>query len=141
MLSQSPLSPSRKRKSTWLIGTFSLTAVLLGVLLFQQGGYLQARVFTAGEESVVTLPEAVSSKAGEDSLDDYTRVEAYCQEIKQKHIFECGNGYPEHDFACRNEEADQVFNECMSTTEAEDLPVIAKEDPLLEEEQGPNGSL
>ncbi len=130
----SPLSPhpSSKNKSNWLIGAFSLTAVFLGVLLFQQGGYLQTQVFTV-DESVATENTTTSPESEDVLLDDYTRIEVYCQEIKQQYILECGNGYPERDLACRNEEANRVFSECMAATAVEDLPITTEESLLIEE--------
>lgn len=110
-------------KRIWIVVAALVLAVIL-LLVFQQGAFLQTRVFTGIggdiEETNVEVAEELT-------VDEYTQIEGHCTKVKEGHVSECGYAFPEDDFHCRSEEADAAFQECMETTNLEDLQELEYE--------------
>lgn len=121
-------------KRTWVIaGTVLVVAVIAVMMIFQQGGYLQTRVMS-GTGSDVDIAETEEGTE-ELSVDEYTRLEAFCAGEKEFYILNtCGHMSPEHDYHCRTGEADTKFQECLGTTTIEDVEIYEQATEIGTEE-------
>src|SRR5690348_5694415 len=114
------------KSSGWLIVLVLVGVVILGVVSFQQGGLMQARVFspkttaTEGSNNVVAAPIETGVP-----IDPYTKLEAYCEQVKAAAISDCGEETPDKDYTCRTTQADQTFTDCVKNTDPSKIPDTA----------------
>ena len=104
----------------WLSILF-VVCVIFTVVSSQQGGLIQARVFSPTAKNTtpdqVTTSADATPNASVPPVDTYTQLENYCTTIKDAAITNCGDEPPDQDYACRTEEADKAFTACMQNTD------------------------
>ena len=92
--------------------------IIAGLIISEREQNLPAIVST--ERTPPAAQERAPSLEDSTPADDDTTIEEFCTSQKQAHITNCGQGLPGDDFNCRNQEADEVFQTCMSNTKIED---------------------
>ena len=118
-------------RSWVLVGCLVLVCAALLMMSFQQGGLIQARVLspTAKDTTATEIAATSVDVAPAPSTDPYTKLEAYCEQVKAASIADCGEAAPDKDYACRTTGADKVFTDCVANTNPNAIPDLTYPSP------------
>lgn len=117
---------SMNKVFVWTAVGIMIAAVIIVLLTFTYGG-----LFIGSRLPIeTTQPDEIAP----DELDN--GIEAYCESARENHIAHCGMLYPEQDYACRTTEAEQIYQECLVTTDPAEIGAVASGDETITDDYG-----